>query len=196
MPVPVPLFKNRCRYQHLYQYFFPVTVQYPDKFALFQDDPGAEKAFFGGGTKYYEQVRNSSKVAFTVVFAATADGQLLRPYTIYKSPGSNMYKSWCQGGPEGAIFTATDSGWMTMDRCNDFFEKVIIDYCQTLPQEDLKVVISDNLACHLSADIIEKCEENNVLLIFLPENSTHLMQPLDVTVYRAMKEKWRQLLRK
>lgn len=30
--------------------------------------------------------------------------------------------------------------------------------------------------------------------IFLPENSTHFMQPLDVSVFRGMKESWRKIL--
>jgi len=163
---------------------------------FFQDDPGAEKAIFGGGTKYFEQKRNSSKVAFTVVFAAVADGRLLRPYVIYKSPTGCLYQPWVEGGPPDALFSATVSGWMTMDRFNDYFTKVIIGYCDTLPLNDTKIVIGDNLACHLTSHIIDKCEEKNIKFIFLPENSTHLMQPLDVSVFRAMKEKWRQLLRK
>jgi hypothetical protein len=30
--------------------------------------------------------------------------------------------------------------------------------------------------------------------IFLPENSTHLLQPLDVSVFAPMKRKWREIL--
>jgi len=161
-----------------------------------QDDPGAEKAFFGGGTKYFEQVRNQSKVAFTVVFAATAAGLMLPPYVIYRSPNGTLYLPWCEGGPEGTIYTATASGWMTMEKFNDYFHKVILEYFKTLPEEDIKIVVGDNLACHLSPFVTELCDNNNIKFIFLPENSTHLMQPLDVAVFRPMKEKWRQLLRK
>jgi hypothetical protein len=34
----------------------------------FQDDPGAEKAFFAGGCKYPETIRNHSKTSFSVMF--------------------------------------------------------------------------------------------------------------------------------
>lgn len=91
-----------------------------------QDDPGKEQAFFGGGTKYFEKIRNSSKVAFTVVFSATASGQLLSPYTIFKSPTGALYLSWCEGGPPGAVYSATPSGWMTMERFNDCFDKASV----------------------------------------------------------------------
>lgn len=55
-------------------------------------------------------------------------------------------------------------------------------------------MIGDNLASHLSLEIIKKCEENNIAFIFLPPNSTHLCQPLDVGVFRPVKNAWRQLL--
>lgn len=74
--------------------------------------------------KYFEQKRNTSKVAFTVVFAAAADGTMLRPYVIYKSPTGCLYQPWVEGGPRDALYSATISGWMTMDRFNDYFTKV------------------------------------------------------------------------
>lgn len=33
-----------------------------------KDDPGAQEAFFGGGSKYFEQIRNHSRVGFSVMF--------------------------------------------------------------------------------------------------------------------------------
>jgi len=72
---------------------------------------------------------------------------------------------------------------------------VIVSYCDTLPPEDIKVVVGDNLSCHLSPFVTELCEQKNIKFIFLPENSTNIMQPLDVSVFRAMKGRWGDLLR-
>jgi len=69
-------------------------------------------------------VRNHSKVAFTVVFAVTAAGDLLPSYIIYRSPNGSLYLPWCEGGPDRAVYTATSAGWMTMQTFNDFFVKV------------------------------------------------------------------------
>jgi hypothetical protein len=38
------------------------------------------------------------------------------------------------------------------------------------------------------------CEKFNIRYIFLPQNSTHLMQPLDVAVFAPMKRRWREIL--
>jgi hypothetical protein len=61
--------------------------------------------------------------------------------------------------------------------------------------EDVKVLLGDNLAAHLSPDVLKLCQQHNIRFCFLPENSTHLMQPLDVGVFGPMKRYWREILR-
>lgn len=83
-----------------------------------KDDPGAEKAFFGGGCKYFEQAKNHSKIAFSVMFCASAAGEMLPPMVIFKSGTGVVYKNWCEGGPDGAAYGATKSGWFDMEQFN------------------------------------------------------------------------------
>jgi hypothetical protein len=75
-----------------------------------------------------------------------------------------------------------------------FLTQVFLKYIETLPQEEVKVLIGDNLASHLSPSVLELCEAHNIRFVFLPENSTHLLQPLDVAVFGPMKKRWRQVL--
>jgi hypothetical protein len=42
-----------------------------------KDDPGSADAFFGGGTKYYEQVMNHSRVGFSVMFCIRCEDKLV-----------------------------------------------------------------------------------------------------------------------
>lgn len=58
----------------------------------------------------------------------------------------------------------------------------------------MKAIIGDNLKAHMSAEVIDICNRNNIRFMFLPENSTHLLQPLDVSVFAPMKRRWRQIL--
>ena len=50
----------------------------------------------------------------------------------------------------------------------------------------------DNLSSHISRQVIEMCETRNIQFVLLPPNTTHLTQPLDVSVYRPMKLRWRE----
>lgn len=55
----------------------------------------------------------------------------------------------------------------------------------------MKVLIGDNLAAHMAPQVTALCEQHNIRFIFLPENSTHLLQPLDTHVFGPMKRQWR-----
>jgi hypothetical protein len=45
----------------------------------------------------------------------------------------------------------------------------------------------DNLASHLSPDIIDIAMQNRIELLCLPPNSTRILQPLDVSVFHMFK---------
>jgi transposase-like protein len=98
----------------------------------FRDDPGAEDAFFGGGCKYFEQVQNHSKVTVSVMMAGNADGELMPPMTVFKSSTGSVYQSWCEGGPDGATYAATKSGWFDMEKFNQWFKQVCYHYLMSL----------------------------------------------------------------
>jgi len=156
---------------------------------------GAELAFFGGGSKYYEKVGNTSKVAYTVMFFAAADGTMGKPMVIFKSLSGILYDTWIpEDGPEGATYAASASGWMDMVRFNQWFKLVFLEHIKQFPKQEPKVLIGDNLASHLSPYVLELCEEWNVRFVFLPENSTHILQPLDVGVFGPMKRAWKTVL--
>jgi len=53
---------------------------------------------------------NFTKSVTSVMFAPAADGTLLPPYIIYKS--MHLYNKWTEGGPRGARYNRTPSGWM------------------------------------------------------------------------------------
>lgn len=61
-------------------------------------------------------------------------------------------------------------------------------------QEGPRVIIGDNLSSHISVDVLNACDKNNIRFICLPPNSTHLMQPLDVAFFHPMKVAWRKIL--
>jgi len=57
-----------------------------------------------------------------------------------------------------------------------------------------KVLIGDNLASHLSINVIKLCRINEIKFVLLPPNSTHLCQPLDLAFFRPLKSAWRNVL--
>ena len=155
------------------------------------DDPGAKKALFRRGVKYAEKVCDHSKSAISVMFCGSADGKLLPPYVVYKA--GNLYDSWCKGGPKGTRYNVTKSGWFDMPVFEDWFENSFLPEVRRL--EGKKVLTGDNLASHISTNVIELCKQHNIEFVCLPPNSTHILQPLDVGLYGPMKAHWRSILR-
>lgn len=52
----------------------------------------------------------------------------------------------------------------------------------------------DNISTHLTIEEIRMSSKYNVEFVFLPPNSTHLTQPLDVAFFRPLKIAWRKIL--
>lgn len=154
------------------------------------DNPGNSKCIFRRGVKYPERVLNSTKGAISIMFSGTAAGEILPVYVVYKA--DNLYSEWIQDGPRDAKYNHTKSGWFDSQIFEDYFKRIVLDWASGLPGK--KVVICDNLSSHLSVDVIEICESNDIHLVFLPANSTHLTQSPDVAFFGPLKNLWRKIL--
>jgi len=124
------------------------------------------------------------------MFAAAADGKLLPPYVVYKS--THISDSWRVGGPKHARFNRSKSSWFDSFCFDDWIKTISIPYLSKLP--GIICLIGDNLSSHLSTDSISLCKMHNIKFIFLPTNSTHLTQPLDVAFFRPLKIYWRNII--
>nr|XP_034836309.1 uncharacterized protein LOC117992707 [Maniola hyperantus] len=156
----------------------------------FTDNPGAQRCVFRKGVKYPERVLNHSKGAISVMFAITAAGTTLPPYVVYRA--QNLYSQWTINGPKGARYNRSSSGWFDTVIFEDWFQTIILPWART--KSGPKVVIGDNLASHINPKIVKICEENNIRFVFLPPNSSHLTQPLDVCYFGPLKKIWRNIL--
>lgn len=138
------------------------------------NDPEKKKVLVKKGCKYPEAVRNASKTSISVMFAGSAAGELLPPYVVYRS--SNMWSTWTENGPQGCRYNNSLSGWFDAAVYSDWLEFHMLPRMRKL--DGIKVLICDNLASHLTLHTLTLCSKNQVHLICLPPNSTHLTQPL------------------
>nr|XP_047122312.1 MFS-type transporter clz9-like [Hydra vulgaris] len=102
--------------------------------------------------------------------------------------------TWMLGGPISARYNRSKSGWFNGYCFKNWMQILVIPYFRHNDNDTPKLLIGDNFACHLSIDVIEICEANNIRMIFLPPNSTHLLQSHDLAVYGPMKSVWRKLI--
>lgn len=99
---------------------------------------------------------------------------------------------WFEGGPPGCRYNRTKHGWFDSSTFEDWFTSHMLPVPKK--QEGQKVLIGDNLSSHFNETVIELCEANNIRFVCLPPNTTHLTQPLDVSVFSSLKNEWRKVL--
>ena len=56
------------------------------------------------------------------------------------------------------------------------------------------LLLVDGHASHLTLDLIDLARKKYVILFCLPPHTTHLLQPLDVAVFKSLKDQFYQSL--
>lgn len=159
------------------------------------DDPGRSTVIVRRGAKHAERILDSTKTSTSVMFAGTASGILLPPFVVYKS--KFLYDTWTTGGPPNTVYGCSKSGWFDNELFEKWFFNVALPHFKKHDDKECqtpKVLIGDNLASHLSMRVLQACKEYNIRFVFLPPNSTHICQPLDVAFFHPLKIKWRNVL--
>ena len=156
----------------------------------FTDDPTRKKCIVRRGIHRHERSTNFSKQAFSVMFCGSATGVYLPPMIVYKA--KHMYDGWAKDGIKGAKYSATESGWFNMTTFEQWFDEIFLPHVRDV--EGPKVLIGDNHGSHFSPRVIEKCIEHKIRFVTILPNSTHICQPLDVSVFRPLKVLWRAVL--
>jgi len=97
------------------------------------------------------------------------------PNVVYKA--EHMWNSWSEGGPDGARYNHTKSGWFDRKCFEGWFNSTALPILKR--QDRRKVLLGDNLSSHSNPRVLELCKEYNISFECLPPNSTDLIQPLD-----------------
>ena len=166
----------------------PENIYNYDETSL-NDDPLATKVIVRRGFGRVEKKTECERLGYSVMFSGNATGEYLPPMVIYKAESECVYTEWIKGGPKGACYGSTVTGWFNKRMFEQWFEKLFIPAVEK--KDGPKVIIGDNLSSHLSINVITKCLAKNVRFTTLVPYSTHILQPLDVAVFGPLKKTWR-----
>jgi hypothetical protein len=124
------------------------------------------------------------------MIAGNVSGEMVPPMVVYKA--LNIYSSWCERGPKGALYSCSKSGWFDSYQFEKWFFELLLPILKR--KVGKKMLIGDNLSSHISASVVEACRQHNIQFVCLPPNSTDKLQPLDVGVFGPLKSSWRTVL--
>ena len=57
-----------------------------------------------------------------------------------------------------------------------------------------QLLIMDSHGSHATAEFDSFCIENQIILLYMPPHSSHILQPLDVSCFAFLKQLYRQLV--
>ncbi len=153
-------------------------------------DCSREKVVAAKGSKvvYNQNVGTSEHI--TLLCCVSAAGFPMPPMIIYaKSFPGGQYRF---DGPEDALYAKSDSGWIDSELFLAWLRIFFVKFC--VPERPIMLLI-DGHASHITVEAIDFCQANNIILFCLPPHTTHALQPLDMSVFKSLKDRFSKAVR-
>ncbi|EGU85420.1 hypothetical protein FOXB_04063 [Fusarium oxysporum f. sp. conglutinans Fo5176] len=143
------------------------------------DETGFAMGMIGSGPGNREWV--------TVIQAINAEGWAVQPFIVFA--GQNHLANWYRESnlPGDWVITTTQNGWTDnqtglgwlkhFDRCTA--NRSVGSY---------RLLILDGHESHQSFNFERYCKQNNIIPLYMPPPSSHLLQPLDVGCFGPLKK--------
>lgn len=76
------------------------------------------------------------------------------------------------------------------------FEKWLSAFAKRIKNLDKPVLVTfDGHGSHLTYNVTKVARENDIILLCMPPNTSHALQPMDVGVFAPMKSAWKDILK-
>ncbi|XP_046593914.1 uncharacterized protein LOC124294094 [Neodiprion lecontei] len=155
--------------------------------------PDAESVLAEKGSRAVYKIVDGGKESLTVLFTYRADGTRAPPMLMY-SYKKSIPKKIVENTPTGWGLGVSDSGWMTTETFYEYITNVFYPWLLEEKTEFPVILYMDNHSSHLNLPLVTFCREKQIELVMLPPNSTHIMQPLDISFFHPFKETWKPYL--
>ncbi|KAL7306367.1 hypothetical protein TKK_0001791 [Trichogramma kaykai] len=137
----------------------------------------------------YEINVGNDKETITVLIFIAANGKLVTPMVVY--PYIRLPQPVAESVPENWIIGKSESGWM---QSQVFYEYMANGFNQWLTDNDIKkpiLCLVDGHKSHLTMHLSQFCDDNGIILYSLLPNSTHILQPADLSIFKSLKSNWK-----
>lgn len=144
------------------------------------------------GSSRVEIVGLGDKRQITAVLACTLSGKFLPPQVIYSGktarclPTVSFPKSW--------HVTFTQNHWANETTTIDYVNKILLPYIKDtrdkllLSSNHSALVLFDRFKGQCTPTVLQMLSDNNIQVVIVPANLTDRLQPLDVSVNKAVKD--------
>ncbi|CAG4973401.1 unnamed protein product [Parnassius apollo] len=142
------------------------------------------------GEKHVYAASGDEKENLTVLLTANAAGTLAPPMIVFaydRVPdriSSSVPGEWGIGKSE--------TGWMTGETFYEFVTTIFNPWLIVKGIQKPILFFVDGHRSHLTLHLSKFCSENDIEIIALYPNSTHILQPMDISLFRPLKVYYRK----
>lgn len=137
----------------------------------------------GKGSKRVHLVAPEHSENVTIVACGNAMGNAIPPMIIFK--GIRRRPELIDDLPPCSAVEMAPKGYMT----TSIFILWLQHFAKYKPVGNVLLVF-DGAASHLDPSIVDEAEKHSITLFCLPSNTTHELQPMDKSVFRAFESYW------
>ena len=116
----------------------------------------------------------------TLMTCVSASGVALPPMMIYPRKRA-VPDTLKEGGVPGTLYRSSENGWITQAIYQEWFQWFI----EAIPPARPVLLIEDGHASHISIEVLELALKHDIHLLCLLAHTTHVLQPLDVGVFKS-----------
>lgn len=152
----------------------------------FCHDPSKTRVVGAVNEKSQRKTSTSGRENTTTLLCVSADGRMLPLLCVFK--GKYVMENWVDNDmTTQTAVSASERGWMETRLFYNWFRDVFLTHIGT---ERPVILLYDGHTTHISTKLIQLAQENEVTIVKLPPHTTHVLQPLDVAVFKGLKQKW------
>jgi hypothetical protein len=91
-----------------------------------------------------------------------------------------------KNAPSGSIIRESKNGWINSELLLEWLHHFV----KCIPAARPVLLIMDSHASHVGTEVIYFAYENDVHLMTFPSHCSNILQPLDLSVYKSLKNVW------
>lgn len=141
------------------------------------------------GQKVVSNLCNNDKFCLTTLLTCNTEGQMPPGLIMFK--GVKLPANITKFLPNSFVAGKSDSGWITGKSFYDYIVNIFYPWCVTNKIEFPVILYVDGRSSHLTLPLSKFCFDKQIELISVYPDATHLMQPLDVALFKPLEKAYK-----
>lgn len=154
-------------------------------------DPRKTKVVGQKGQPSTRTTSTSGRENVTILATVSASGKKAAPLIIFKA--KFIWDQWIANEDEncfpGISYAATRNGWMESEVFLNFLKTTFLEAIGPVRPV---LLVYDGHSTHVDQRVIKFAIDNSITILKMPPHTSHLLQPLDISVFKSFKDDWDQ----